>query len=259
MTNCHDCLFLRIFIVILPLNMNHSRICTIIIKPFLTLSCCQCFLTQGCPQTSVAADFTDYCCVTCRLYSWKFLKITNMMIMVILRPRFQIYQLLKFQVTTLYTFYICISLHPCVPHYAWECHDTDMLSSFLLYFVEEITSHWSHKPFVRGIHWSPVDSSHKGPVMCTFDVVHCCYPEQALEQAVKLLLVRDTMTLMRCHCHGHCRLHSQNILHTCPLFVVMHSTMRQIAIQNSLARHFLCIPWYLEFCYCGPQRVLSNL
>ena len=44
-------------------------------------------------------------------------------------------------------------------------------------------AHWS--PFVKGIHWSPVDSPHSKSMMRTLHVL-CCYLGQAVEQAAKL-------------------------------------------------------------------------
>ena len=55
--------------------------------------------------------------------------------------------------------------------------------------------------FVRGIHRSPVDSPHKGPVMRDFNVFFCCKAEQAIEETVELVVIRDAMTLMRRPCN----------------------------------------------------------
>ena len=58
-----------------------------------------------------------------------------------------------------------------------------------------------------GIHWSPMDSLHKGSVMQTFDVssmlawTNCwtCWPKQTVEQTVEWLVIWDAMTPMWCH------------------------------------------------------------
>ena len=51
----------------------------------------------------------------------------------------------------------------------WMCYDgtlpwTHLLSTMMTWFLH----YW---PFVRGIHWSPVDSPHTGPVRWSFDVI----------------------------------------------------------------------------------------
>ena len=51
-------------------------------------------------------------------------------------------------------------------------------------------------PFVRGIHWWPVDSPHKGPVMFL-----CCQSAQVVEQTVEWVVILDTMTLVWCYNH----------------------------------------------------------
>ena len=43
-------------------------------------------------------------------------------------------------------------------------------------------------PFVRGIHQLLVDSPHKGPVMCRYDIV-CCYFQQAVKQIIELPVI----------------------------------------------------------------------
>ena len=54
-------------------------------------------------------------------------------------------------------------------------------------------------PFVRGIHRSPVDSPHKGPVMQTIWHFLCCKPEQAVEHIIQLPVIGDAEMLMWCH------------------------------------------------------------
>ena len=49
-------------------------------------------------------------------------------------------------------------------------------------------------PFVRGIHWSPVDSPHKGPVMWNY-----ISSEHAVKQTTQLKVIFDAMTPMKCH------------------------------------------------------------
>ena len=56
--------------------------------------------------------------------------------------------------------------------------------------------------FVRGIHWTPVDSPRMASVMWGFDVFYC-YPK-TVAQTVKLLLVWDAMTLMWSYCKKLC-------------------------------------------------------
>ena len=42
---------------------------------------------------------------------------------------------------------------------------------------------------------------HKGPVMRDFNVFFCCKAEQAIEETVELVVIRDAMTLMRRPCN----------------------------------------------------------
>ena len=49
--------------------------------------------------------------------------------------------------------------------------------------------------FLMGIHGSSVDSHHKWPVMCNFDVFLCSLFEKAVEQAMKLLMISNTMMI----------------------------------------------------------------
>ena len=60
-------------------------------------------------------------------------------------------------------------------------------------------------PFVRGIHWSPMHSSHKGPVQESADVsciVTHIPTSRIVEQTTELPMIWDTMTLMVRH---YCR------------------------------------------------------
>ena len=53
-------------------------------------------------------------------------------------------------------------------------------------------------PFVREIHWLPVDSPHKGTEMQIIDFF-LCSPEHAVEQTADLQLILGTMMLMSHH------------------------------------------------------------
>ena len=44
-----------------------------------------------------------------------------------------------------------------------------------------------------------VDSRHKEPFMQNYDTI-CCYPEKEVEQTDRLLVIWDTMALIRRHC-----------------------------------------------------------
>ena len=61
---------------------------------------------------------------------------------------------------------------------------------------------WKHSPhdmsYVRGIHQSLAVSPHK-PAMWT-STCFCCYPEQAVKQRVKLLVIQGNITPMWHHC-----------------------------------------------------------
>ena len=54
-------------------------------------------------------------------------------------------------------------------------------------------------------HWSLLDSSHKRPVMPSFDVCFDVRRRQAFEQTVELSLSSDAMMLLWCHSHATCR------------------------------------------------------
>ena len=71
-------------------------------------------------------------------------------------------------------------------------------------------------PFVRWIHWPQVDSSHKGPLMRSFDYSFVGSRNNFWKQAVKLPVIWDAMSFMRhkdkfripgpllTESHGHC-------------------------------------------------------
>ena len=87
--------------------------------------------------------------------------------------------------------------------------------------------------------------SHKGPVMKTFDFFLHCALEQAVEQTIELVVIRDAMALMWCHwylpriltwssscrnrcsCASSCRLWSSRIC--------MRASRRPLCWRSSLA------------------------
>ena len=69
-----------------------------------------------------------------------------------------------------------------------KTHDDDMRCKCFQHY-------W---PFVRGIHWSPLASHHKGSL--------CCLSAQTVDQTVELLMIWDTMTFMSHHCNKLSRL-----------------------------------------------------
>ena len=66
----------------------------------------------------------------------------------------------------------------------WWCHNTGMLST-LFTFCEGT---WSYH--------SPVNFPHTGQVMHNFDALFFCWHKQAVEQTVKLLMIRDVMSTL---------------------------------------------------------------
>ena len=66
-----------------------------------------------------------------------------------------------------------LSLHNVITMMSHEHHGISnhcqldcLFNSLLMCTTNKTWKHSYHWPFVRGIHWWPVDSPHKGPVMC---------------------------------------------------------------------------------------------
>ena len=68
----------------------------------------------------------------------------------------------------------------------WWYHNMETLSKLLA--------------FISRIQQRPVDSSHKGPIMHTFENFYCDSPVQTVEWMFKLPLKWDAIMLMGCYC-----------------------------------------------------------
>ena len=93
-------------------------------------------------------------------------------------------------------------------------------------------------PFVRGIHWSPQGSCHKGPVMCTFDIF-CCQFELAVKQTAILLVTLDAMMIIDC------------------LFINEYDCPNLISTHSKASPTDSDVVW--RFSYQSKKRKISNI